>query len=666
MLRKALPLASGLILIALAAFLLATSASAAPTPTSWSQTYGGPLSDKAYAMIKTSEGGYALAGTTNSFGTGLINAWLVKTDIDGNELWNQTYSGLGQGIADAITQTNDGGYALTGYTYSFEQSNSTTTSGQTANTGKSTLSMWILRTDYLGDLYWNQTYSQLGTAVGYSIIQTSDEGFAVVGTSDSLTSNGVAAWLLKVDGFGDLQWYKTFIGIRDEELFSIIQTSDGGYLLGGDTDSINQASPYAFWLVKTDSNGVQQWNQTYPMSNDCTFSTMVPTSDGGYMLIGTIQTTTGNLYLIVKTNSSGNMEWYQTYGLSTVNDATSGIQTSDGGYAITGYTANSTNSAIVKTWLVKTDARGNPQWNQTYGGEGVNIAGAIAEANNGGYALGGYTNSTGAGEEDFWLIKTDANGVVAGAPTSSPVPTTSAPTASPTSPTASAPAGTLVWTFNMTLIVVAVLGAAMVLGGVFAVKRNPSKTKGRELEEQGRFLEAEGKPLEAALSYAKACQANLNIKSRQTALKTLGKYVSTARPIVLNTALSNTNAKQLRKISNAHMALAKSISSKNAQELLPRSETQKVRDLGALLENCLSLNLDFVVDRALKDKALKKQLQTTIDRSDKISVADAAAKLGYSAEATLKLLLRAADQHVIAGHITEDNQTFVSDIYRKK
>lgn len=241
-------------------------------------TYGGPESDKAYGMIRTVEGGYALVGSTNSFGSGLINAWLVKTDVDGNELWNQTFSGLGQGLADAVVQTSDNGYALTGYTYSFSQSSSSSSS---SNVGTGELSMWIVKTDYLGNIVWNQTYPQVGTSIGYGIIQTSDGGYAVVGTSNSLSSNGKAAWLLKVDTNGVFQWYKPFISTHDVEVFSVIQTIDGGYMLGGDTDSLNSTSLSSLIMIKTDGNGVEQWNQSYPLSSNVEASTMVQTSDGG-------------------------------------------------------------------------------------------------------------------------------------------------------------------------------------------------------------------------------------------------------------------------------------------------------------------------------------------------------------------------------------------------
>jgi hypothetical protein len=444
-----------------------------------------------------------------------------------------------------------------------------------------------------------------------------------------------------------------------------LQTSDGGYVMGGDTDSLNTTSLSTLLMIKTDGNGVQLWNQSYPFSSGVIMSNMVPTSDGGYLLTGTLETASGDRYLVVKTDSAGVMQWNQTYGASGTNDALSGIQTSDGGYAVVGV-SNSSGAKFVKAWLLKTDSGGSALWNKTYGGDGLDVAGAVAQATDGGYAIAGYTNATGAGLEDFWLMKTDANGAITLPATPSPSVSATASPSTGTSPTASpTPAAGFTWTSTMTLVVVVVVVLVAALAGGFAVWRNALKTRGKKFEEKAKSLEGEGKLLEAAICYAKASQADIQMKLRQPALETLGKFVSLARPLTLNAALSDVDSKQLGKIRSANNGLAKSISSKNAQELLQRPETQKVRDLGTLLENCTNLNLDFVVDEALKDKGLKKQLQTVVGGVDKMAVSDVAAKLGYSTEATLKVLAHAVDQHIISGHVEED-KTFVADIYAKK
>src|SRR5665647_2503065 len=114
---KILMVPSGLVLVSMITLLLTIPYVNASPLAAWSKTYGGPYGDKVYAMVKTQDGGYALAGTTNSFGSGVINAWLVKTNADGDLQWNQSYSSLEQSVADSLVQTSDGGYALAGYTY---------------------------------------------------------------------------------------------------------------------------------------------------------------------------------------------------------------------------------------------------------------------------------------------------------------------------------------------------------------------------------------------------------------------------------------------------------------------------------------------------------------------------------------------------------------------
>ena len=308
--RKISMVASGLVLVSMITLLLTTPYVNASPSAMWSKTYGGSNGDKAYAMVKTQDGGYALAGTTNSFGSGIINAWLVKTNADGDLQWNQSYSGVGQGIADSLVQTSDGGYALAGYTYSMTEGG---------------ISAWVVKTDSNGNLSWNQTYTELGTAIAYCLIQTSDGGYALVGASNSIGNGENEAWMAKMSANGSLQWYKTYGGSQNDAMYSIVQTSDGGYAMSGDTNSFGSGNQTSLWLVKTDSLGNAQWNQTYSGSNNYISSSMVKTGDGGYALIGTSQPSGGDDFLLFKTDSSGNLQWNQTYNGLNVDDALSGI-----------------------------------------------------------------------------------------------------------------------------------------------------------------------------------------------------------------------------------------------------------------------------------------------------------------------------------------------------
>ncbi|MFX1250524.1 MAG: hypothetical protein ACFFCZ_02830, partial [Promethearchaeota archaeon] len=355
----------------------------------WNQTYGGVEPDGAYALIQTSDGGYALAGWTESYGAGSVDCWLVKTDSNGRSQWSQTYGGGYPDVAFALVQTSDGGYALAGTTESY---------------GAGSADYWLMKTDSNGRSQWNQTYGGVEYDGIYALIQTSDGGYALAGTTESYGAGSADCWLVKTDSNGRSQWSQTYGGGYPDAAFALIQTSDGGYALAGWTESYGAGSVDC-WLVKTDSNGRSQWNQTYGgVEYDGAYA-LIQTSDGGYALAGsTASYGVSPDYLLVKTDRNGISQWSQTYGRRHPDAANALIQTSDGGYALAGWI--SSYGARFDCWLVKTDKNGINQWNQTYGGENYDDAQALIQTSDGGYALAGTTESYGAGSADYWLVKT--------------------------------------------------------------------------------------------------------------------------------------------------------------------------------------------------------------------------------------------------------------------
>jgi hypothetical protein len=236
-------------------------------------------------------------------------------------------------------------------------------------------------------------------------VQTSDGGYALAGSNDSTAIGNGDFWLVKTDGSGNMMWNKTYGGTDYEGAYALVQTSDGGYALAGYTVSFGAGSTDA-WLVRTDANGNMMWNKTYGGTwGDGAFA-LVQTSDGGYALGGTTGSSGPADFWLVKTDGSGNMMWNQTYGGTLGDNAYALVQTNDGGYALAGKTL-SFSGYNYDFWLVKTDANGNMQWNRTYGGIGDDRASALAKTADGGYALAGVTNSFGAGKADLWLVKTD-------------------------------------------------------------------------------------------------------------------------------------------------------------------------------------------------------------------------------------------------------------------
>jgi len=361
-----------------------------PPATEWTRTYGGAYEDRAHSVVETGDGGYALAGSTESFGVSKADFWLVKVDSSGNIQWSRTYGGADYERAWSVVKTGDGGYAIAGYTRSF---------------GVGLYDFWLVKTDSSGNMQWNKTYGGDGTDYVHSIVQTSDGGYALAGYTSSFGAGGYDFWLVKVNSSGNVQWNKTYGGAGWDEAYSIQQAVDGGYVLAGRTDSFG-AGRDDFWLVKTDSSGNIQWNKTYGATTTERAHSLVKTTDGGYAIAGyTNSSGVGYFdFWLVKVDSSGNMQWARTYGGADFEQAHSVIQTTDGGYAIAGRT-DSFGVGNADFWLVKTDSSGNMQWNKTCGGANYDEAHSVVQTSDGRYAIAGYTNSFGAGTDDFWLVK---------------------------------------------------------------------------------------------------------------------------------------------------------------------------------------------------------------------------------------------------------------------
>ena len=348
----------------------------------WSQAYGGPSDEVAYSVVQTSDGGYAMAGSTavrNAIGIYNDSVYLVKTDSAGTMLWNKTYGGTGHALGYSVIQTSDGGYAVAG------------TIGFTVPGGPPNIyndSVYLVKTDSVGNMLWNKTYGETGNDGGSSVIQTSDGGYVIGGTM-----------LIKTDASGNMLWNKTYSGL-------VISTSDGGYAILGTT------------LIKTDASGNMLWNKTYSGSS------FAQTSDGGYVIAGGSASPRQGVNL-VKTDSLGNMLWNETYeeAGTSIEDILgthwgpgySVVQTSDGGYAVAG-TASGYRGYYNTVYLIKTDSAGNMQWSKLLGRSAEidyqygNYGYSVVQSSDGGYAIAGETNAYGAGGFDAFWVKIDVNG----------------------------------------------------------------------------------------------------------------------------------------------------------------------------------------------------------------------------------------------------------------
>ncbi|MDH4070918.1 MAG: hypothetical protein OEV30_10895 [Ignavibacteria bacterium] len=235
-----------IILIVLTVWTVLVTMAQAPD-TLWTRIYGGPFSD--LSVEQTADGGFILAGHTTSFGAGDDDAWLLKTDSDGNILWAKLFGGILADQAWSVRQTSDAGYILTGETWSFGVFN--------------TADLWLIRTDANGDTLWTRAFGSFPDERGRSVDETSDGGCIVAGWTQPSIGANLNLWLLKTDGNGDSVWTRTYgssVGI--EEGRAVRQTADGGYIVTGITSSFGEGFDDA-WLLKTDTIGDTVWTKTF-------------------------------------------------------------------------------------------------------------------------------------------------------------------------------------------------------------------------------------------------------------------------------------------------------------------------------------------------------------------------------------------------------------------
>ena len=361
-----------------------------PPDTLWTRTFGGGDADKGYCVKQTDDGGYITAGWTQSYGSGDRNIYLIKSDLDGNGIWSRTYGNVtSEGYS--VQQTSDGGYIVTGYTPD----------------GGSGYDVCLIKTDSLGNEIWFRTFIGNG---GEGVLQTEDGGYVIIGSSGyELFDHDVC--LINIDANGNEVWRRTYGGNNCDEGYSIQPTQDGGYIIGGTTQSYGAGS-FDVYLIKTDNNGFEEWQKTFGGSYDDKGKSVQQTTDGGYIIAGCSQIPgLGSDVYLIKTGANGDSVWTRSFGGESWDYGESVQQTSDDGYIIAGRT-ESFGAGNEDVYLIRTDANGDLVWTQTFGGNGTDEGQCIEQTTDGGYIIAGFTRCWGAGSYDVWLIKLDSVEVV--------------------------------------------------------------------------------------------------------------------------------------------------------------------------------------------------------------------------------------------------------------
>jgi hypothetical protein len=342
----------------------------------WDRVYG-EQSSCGYSLCEDSDGDSVVTGRINN------DIVLIKTDRNGNLVWNRSFdSGLND-WGTCVLQTTDGGYIVTGAVDSYHSLFTY------ANVG-------LLKYDHQGNLLWNRSMKFGGYSDGTAILQTPDQGFLIVGS----TSRASSVLLIKTDAIGNIQWNRTFGGVKSDCGISLAYAADGGYdILVRSTT--HYPSNTSFWFLHTDENGSELWNRTI-QTKDRWICSMHPTDDGGYILAGAQyypKLVPSDAWLL-KINASGYEEWNRTYGSSLYHDiGGSARQTPDGGYVFTGYTGTMNGYEPYTLWIVKTDGDGNEQWNRSIPSNLSGYGSAIICSTDGMFII------TGNYDSKIWLLK---------------------------------------------------------------------------------------------------------------------------------------------------------------------------------------------------------------------------------------------------------------------
>jgi len=361
----------------------------------WFKHYGGIYADRAYSIQQNSDGSYIVAGQTNTYTHGGSDGAIYKLNSSGNKIWFKHYGGSQNEVFSSIQQTSDGGYIVSGYTTSFTYGNS---------------DIAIYRLNSLGNKVWFKHYGGSSVENGTSIQQTSDGGYVVAGDTHSYTYGNGDFAIYKLDSSGNKIWFKHYGGAGDDKGRSIQQTSDGGYIVAGYTLSYTNGG-YDFAIYKLDSNGNKVWFKHYGGANSDTSKTIQQTSDGGYIVAGQTKSYTNGGYdfAIYKLNSNGNKVWFKHYGGTSDDWVNSIQQTSDGGYVVSGNTESYT-YGLEDFGIYKLNSSGNKIWFKHYGGTNEDVANSIQQTSDGGYIVSGNTESYTYGMNDIALYKLNSNG----------------------------------------------------------------------------------------------------------------------------------------------------------------------------------------------------------------------------------------------------------------
>ena len=358
----------------------------APYEAQWDKVLGGDGYDEARGVVSTIDGGYLLVGYTIPDGYTRYDAWVLKLDAKGNQLWKKTYEDDSRNKATGVVAAKDGGYLVTGVSNRH--------------------GAWVKKIDTNGNTLWDKAYTDKGLGVINEIIVI-DAGYLLAGNTSSKGAGMSDMWVQKIDIDGNPIWDNTYGGSKNDDALSVVASKDGGYLLVGYKGSKGKSitsSNNNMWVQKIDALGNQVWDKSFQGIANSLAHDVIATDDGGYLVIGTNHHygSFRSEMWVLKIDGLGNLIWDKTYGGKGLANGTSITSSQDGSYIVAGeeYGQSSTN-----IWVQKIDALGSSQWSKTYDNSDNDWASIIINTIDGGYVVVGTTTPKGGAKRDVWVLK---------------------------------------------------------------------------------------------------------------------------------------------------------------------------------------------------------------------------------------------------------------------
>jgi hypothetical protein len=375
------------------------------------RTYGGSKNDSAQSIVKTDDGGYAILGFTQSIDGDILNKnndsydfWVLKFNAEDELQWNKTYGGTAEDKGSKIIQTQDGGFAIIG-------TSSSTDGDVSINAGLK--DFWMAKLDASGNLIWQKSFGFSGIDSGYTLLQTDDNGYFITGVLDVTASGGQGNsktnqsqhaggdyWALKLTASGDLEWSKYFGGNYTDTPYDAIQTQDNNYIIVGssdsdDTDISSNIGTYDFWVTKISTSGTLIWEKSFGGTQIDEARAIVESNDGNFIIAGDTRSNDINVsenkgaadLWLIKINFEGNLLWEKTIGGTNFDVARSIHKTANNNLVIAGSSRSSdgqvtNNQGQNDAWTLKINAIGNLIWQHTVGGTNIDYAYSVTQLNN--------------------------------------------------------------------------------------------------------------------------------------------------------------------------------------------------------------------------------------------------------------------------------------------